>query len=193
MNKIYKNNAEKQAAYLQRKREKEEITASAAEEVAQIEKLGLCGFSEIAFETPARTREEEILVHRLWLRALEQPDVLPGETLRQLAQRTWNSLLASKDLGVITDGGGKWVEGKWVPGFDVWYPCYQPSKQHFQVPFDSRRYPNGPFGEGIRDAAKPGWFDQYWVPPKDCSGDEIISIDNLPSLPPICKSKKSAA
>ena len=137
--------------------------------------LNLCGFSEIAFDTPAQACQEEIQVHRSWLRALEQPDVLPGETLRQLAKRTWDALLSSKGLGVDTDGGG---------GFDVFYPLFSPSQQHFQIPFDSTRFPDGPFCEGLRDAARPGWFEEHWKSPSDCTGDEIISIQDLQSLPP---------
>ena len=174
MKNIYKNAAEKQAAYLQRKRAKQEAAAEQANEAAQYKRLNLCGFSEIAFETPAQTWLDEVQVHRSWLRALEQPDVQPGETLRELARRTWNSLLNdSTRLGVnISDGG-------------VWYPCFQPSVQHFQIPFDSRRFPGGPLGERIHGAASPDWFDVHWKSPTDCSGDEPIDIKQLPPLPPI--------
>jgi hypothetical protein len=189
MQKKYKNQAERQEAYRERTRAKQELAASAADEVAQMKALNLCGFSEIAFETPAQTWLEEVQLHRSWLRALEQPDVLPGETLRQLAKRTWEALLSSKGFGVTTDGGGKWTDtenGKrWIPGFNVWYPLFSPSQQHFQVPFDSKRFPGGPFGEGIRDAAKEGWFDIHWKAPSDCTGDEPIDIEKLPALPPI--------
>jgi len=190
--KKYANRAEQQDAYRERQRDKQAIAAEVADAHATIKRLNLCGFCEIAFDTPARTRDEEISVHRSWLRALQQPDVLPGgETLRQLAKRTWDSLLASEGYGVDTDGGGKWVDtenGKqWVEGFDVWYPLFSPSQQHFQVPFDSVRYPHGPFCAGIPDAAKPGWFDTYWVPPADCQNgeaDQPIDITALPPLPP---------
>lgn len=184
MKKIYKNAAEKQAAYLQRKREKQELAAEQADEIAAMRRLNLCGYGEVAYETPAQTWLDEVQIHRSWLRALEQPDVLPGETLRDLARRTFQALLASKNLGVITDGGGKWIDGKWIDGFDVWYPLFSPSQQDFQIPFDSARYPQGPFGEGIRDAAKEGWFDLHWKSPEG-TGDEPIDIENLPSLPPI--------
>jgi len=114
MKKIHKNAAEKQAAYLQRKREKEEIAVERADLDAQYKALNLCGFAETAYDTPAQSCQEEIQVHRSWLRALEQPDIKEGETLRALARRTWNALLSSEGLGVVTDGGGKWIEGKWV-------------------------------------------------------------------------------
>lgn len=180
----------------ERLKEKQEAAAEVADTVAQYRALNLCGFSEIAFDTPARTREEEISAHRSWLRALEEPDVQPGETLRELAQRTWNALLNSKGLGVNIDGGGKWVDAEngkqWVPGFDVWFPCFEPSKQHFQIPFDVRRFPEGPLGYRFRDAAKPEWFDEHWVAPEG-TGDEPIDIENLPTLPMMPVNRKSSA
>ncbi len=195
MKKKYKNRAEQQDAYRDRQRVKQGEAAEIADALATIKKLNLCGYSEIAFNTPARTRDEEILVHRSWLRALEQPDVLEGESLKELARRTWQSLLSSKGYGVDTDGDSKWVVAEdgskqWQRGFGVSYPLFDPQKQHFQVPFDSKRFPEGPFIEGIRDAAKPGWFDQHWKAPKDCTGDEPIDIASLPALPPMQQAKK---
>ena len=99
----------KQRAYMERKRAKQEVADEMADVNRTIERLNLCGFAETAYDTPAQTCEEEIQIHRSWLRALDQPDVLPGETLRQLAKRTWDSLLASKGYGVTTDGGGEWA------------------------------------------------------------------------------------
>ena len=164
MKKKYKNRAEQQDAYRERVKAKQESAAEAAKERAQYVALNLCSFAETGFETPAQTCQEEIQVHRSWLRALDQPDVQPGETLRQLAKRTWNALLDSKGFGVIKSGG-KWNDGEngrqRVEGFDVWYPLFEPSKQHFQIPFDSARYPQGPLGERIYGAAKPDWFETH--------------------------------
>src|SRR6266446_3168004 len=182
----------KQRAYMERKRAKQEVADDLADVNRTIERLNLCGFSEVASGVPARTCEEEIQVHRSWLRALQQPEILPGESLKELARRTWQSLLDSKGYGVGTDGGSKWVDGQWVRGFDVFYPLFSPSQQHFQIPFDSKRFPDGPFIEGIRDAAKPGWFDATWKAPKDCTGDEPIDIASLPALPPMQQAKKPA-
>lgn len=179
MQKKYKNAAEKQAAYLQRKKEREETAAERADEATQMKALNLCGFSEVAYDTPARTWLEEVQTHRSWLRAMEQPEIVPGETLRELAKRTWNGLFAASDFGVSINGD------------DVWYPLFDPNKQDFQVPFDSGRFPGGPLGERIHGAAKPDWFDKHWKPPSDCTGDEIISIEDLPTLPPM-KSKRAA-
>lgn len=181
---------------MERKKVGEEEAAEAADLDAQYQALNLCGFAETGYNTPAKTCLEEIQVHRSWLRALEQPDVLPGETLRQLARRTWGALLASEGYGVTADGGGKWVEdtqGKktWMSGFDLWYPLFDPNKQHFQIPFDSSRFSEGPLGVTIRGAAKPDWFDNHWIPPKDCTGDESIDLGSLKPLPPI-KFKRAA-
>jgi len=179
---------ERTAAYRERLAEKKAIAAEIADALATIKRLNLCGFSEVAFDTPAQTWLEEVQIHRSWLRALDQPDVLPGESLKELARRTWQSLLDSKGY-CDTDGGSKWVDGQWVRGYDVSYPLFSPSQQHFQIPFDSKQFPEGPFIEGIRDAAKPGWFDTYWKAPKDCSGDEPIDITTLPPLPPMQQRK----
>ncbi len=193
MKKKYASPKLKQRAYMERKKIKQEEADDLADVEATIKKLNLCGFAETAYDTPAKACLEEIQVHRSWLRALEQPDVLPGETLYQLAKRTWQVLLGSKGYGVTTDGGGKWDgpenDRKWVEGFSVWYPLFSPSQQHFQVPFDSTRYPGGPFGEGIRDAAKQGWFETHWQAPEG-TGDEPIDIANLPPLPPVPGTRK---
>jgi len=183
---------ERTQRYRERLSEKAEIAAEAASERAAIKALNLSGFSEVGYETSAQTWLEEVQIHRSWLRALEQPDVLPGETLRQLAKRTWNALLASEGYGVTTDGGGKWIDGQWAPGFDVCYPLFDSNKQHFQVPFDSIRFPGGPFEETIYGAAKPEWFDQHWQSPEG-TGDEPIDQKSLNPLPPMKKLRSPEA
>lgn len=177
MKKLYKNRAEQQEAYRNRQKAKQESATEEAEERAQCIARNLSSFGEVGFEKPARTCIEEFQVHRSWLRALDQPDLLPGESLRDLARRTWDALLNSSALGIMTDGGGKWIDGQWVPGSDVWLPYLDPNLQNFQ----------GWFGEVIYGAAKPDWFDAHWVPPKDCSSDEPIDLKSLPPLPPIRK------
>ncbi len=186
---------ERTQRYRERLTEKKAYAAEEADALATIKKLNLCGFSEVAFNTPARTWLEEVQTHRSWLRALQQPEILPGESLKELARRTWQALLDSKGYGVGTDGGSKWVVAEdgskqWQRGFDVFYPLFSPSQQHFQIPFDLKRFPEGPFIEGIRDAAKPEWFDATWKAPKDCTGDEPIDIAKLPALPPMQQAKK---
>jgi hypothetical protein len=181
----YKDQAERQRAYLARKREKEDLIAEHADEVATIKKLNLSGFSEVASGVLAQTWLEEVQIHRSWLRTLEQSDVLPGETLRQLAKRTWDSLLASKKLSVITDGGGKWIGSEWADGSDVWYPLFSLDTQTFQRSLNLERYPTAPFGQIVFDGAKPEWFDTNWTAPSDCTGDEPIDTEKLPDLPPM--------
>ena len=151
---------ERTQKYRERQKEKQEAAADAAEETAKIKELNLCSFAETAFDTPARSCDEEIQVHRGWLRAMGQPDMLPNETLRQLAQRTWTALLNSKGLGVF------------ISGNDVWFPLFVPSAQNFQ----------GWFGDNMHGAANPEWFDAHWIPP-NCSGDDPIDIRKLPKLP----------
>lgn len=196
MKKKYSDAAERQQAYRERQKVKQEAAAEAASEVALMRSLNLCSYGEVAFETPARTWLEEVQVHRSWLRAfrdigMDEPDVLPGESLRQLARRTWQALLRSEKfgLGVSSDGGGEWVDtpnGKQLArGFDVFYPLFSPSQQHFQIPFNSTRFPSGPFCERIRDGAKEGWFDAHWIPPSGCTGDEAIDHKSLKPLPPV--------
>src|SRR6266481_7946080 len=101
---------ERTAAYRERLAEKKAVAAEIADAKATIKRLNLCGFSEIAFNTPARTCAQEIQIHRSWLRALQQPDVFPEETLRQLDKRAWQALLDSDNLGV-GKLGGKWIDG----------------------------------------------------------------------------------
>src|SRR6266852_3419536 len=114
---------ERTQRYRERLTEKKAYAAEEADALATIKKLNLCGYSEVAFNTPARTWLEEVQTHRSWLRALQQPEILPGESLKELARRTWQALLNSKGYGVDIDGGGKWDgpehDRQWIPGFDV--------------------------------------------------------------------------
>ena len=173
--KIYKNRAEQQDAYRERKRAKQEAVAESADVNEQCAKWDLRFFGESAYNRNAESLYEEIHVHRQFLRALSQPDVLPGETLCQLAKRTWDALLKFEDTSL---SGGKWIEHKWTEGEDVWIPLFNPRNQQFD---------GGPTWQGcvVPGAAKLDWFDTHWIPPSDCTGNESISIDSLPNLPPI--------
>jgi len=173
MKKIYKDHAERQEAYRERQKEKQETAAEAAAERAQSALLDLRFFSESGFEQNARWFHEEVHIHRQFLRALGQPDVQDGETLRQLSKRTWNGLLNADGIGI-----SKWsdhLRDKYESGYDVWIPMFNPKTQQF----------DGWQGYAVHNAAKSGWFDSHWSPPKDCTGDECICIDDLPTLPPI--------
>jgi hypothetical protein len=175
---------ERTRRYRERLIEKQEEAADTADKEVLCERLNLCSFSEIRWNIPARTCAEEIMVHRQWLRALEADDVRDGETLRQLAKRTWNTLLKAEDIGVGTDGV---VDGIVTGNWGVWYPLFSINQQHFQLPVGGKHTTEGgPLGEGIRGACAPEWFDQHWSAP-DCTGDEPISVEDLPPLPPMPK------
>jgi hypothetical protein len=177
MKKIYKDQAERQEAYRTRQREKQEAAAEAASEKEQSAAMDLRFFGESSHGCNAEWSHEEIRVHRQFLRALSQPDVQEGETLRQLAKRTWDALLNSSGIGVST-----WsvhLRDKYESGYHAWIPMFNPNLQQF----------DGWHGYSVRGAVKDGWFDTHWSPPKDCTGDEPICIEDLPTLPPI-KSKR---
>jgi len=78
--------------------------------------------------------------------------VEPGETLRQLARRTFDAVLDAKGIGVFKSGE------------DVWVPMFNPRTQKF----------DGWYGYEVCGALRPGYFDEHWQPPKDCTGDEAI-------------------
>src|SRR2546427_1141066 len=92
--------AERTRRYRERLIEKREAAAEEASEKAKCVAQNLCGFAETGYKTPAQTCADEIRLHRSFLRALDQRDILPNETLRELARRTWNALLNSKSIGV---------------------------------------------------------------------------------------------
>jgi len=176
MKRIYKDHAERQGAYRQRQKEKQEAAAEEADEKAQCVALDLRFFGESAFDHNAETAKEEIQIHRSFLRALGQPDVQQNETLRQLGKRTWDALLNAERIGI-----DKWpvhLRDSYKSGYDVWIPMFDPKTQDFQ----------GWHGYSVRGAMKPDWFETHWTAPKDCTGDEIISIEDLPALP--MKTKK---
>src|SRR5437899_1813400 len=112
MKKIHKNAAERTAAYRERKKLKEEETAEEADEREQCRKFDLRFFGESGFEQNAQSCSEEIHIHRQFLRALNQPDIQEGETLRQLAKRTWDALLSYEFTSVDGD------TAEWIPMFN---------------------------------------------------------------------------
>jgi len=99
--------------------------------------------------------EDEVQIHRQFLRTLNQPDVQPDETLRELARRTYQA----------------WVTGPFASrdGRTIYVPGFNRAAQEF----DSE------FGFSIEDIP----FDEAWSPPKHYTGDEPIDVDSLPKLP----------
>jgi hypothetical protein len=163
MKKIHKDHAARQEAYRERQKEKQETAAEAAVEREKAARLDLRFFGESGFERSAESSHEEINIHRQFLRALGQPDVQNGETVRDLARRTWNALLNAEQIGV------------YQTGHDVWIPMFSTRLQQF----DSWH------GYSISGALRPGYFEEHWQLPKDSSGIGAISLEDLPSLPPI--------
>jgi len=139
--------------YRERLREKQE---TAAEQSAIRDKLWF--FAEVAPRIDARTHAEELAIHREFLRALGERDVQSGETLRDVARRTWFAWTR----GTIHDGPAE----VFCPGFNR----------------DTQQW--NPVGEGFVIKTKP--FDEMWVPPADCQNgeaDQPIDIHGLPKLP----------
>jgi hypothetical protein len=162
---------ERTQRYRERLTEKHEAAAEQAYDRAQCAKFDLRFFGESAHNRNAESSSEEIHIHRQFLRALGQPDV-QQESLRQLAQRTWNSY-----IGISDDVGGEWVDGKWIESDDRWVPLFNPGNQTFD---------GGPRWQGYIVPGGVRYFE-YWVPPVDCQNgeaDQPIDINLLPPLPP---------
>ncbi len=160
---------ERTQKYRERLSERRAAAAEETDERFQCSKFDLRFFGESGFDQNAQTCQEEIHIHRQFLRALSQPDVQEGETLRQLAKRTWDSLLVYEFTSV---------------GVDTWIPMFNPTNQTFDGG------PNPGHGYVVRGAMNPDWFDTHWVPPKNCDGNEPIDRENLKSLPSIQQAKK---
>jgi hypothetical protein len=165
MQKKYASPKLKQRAYIERKKVREEEDDDRAIEREKAARLDLRFFGESGFERSAESSRDEINIHRQFLRALNQSDVQPGETLRDLARRCWNALLNAEQIGVYESG------------HDVWLPMFNAKL----LQFDAWH------GYTVSGALRSGYFDAHWQPPRD--GDEAISLDDLPNLPPIKKRK----
>jgi hypothetical protein len=98
---------------------------------------------------------------------MEQRDVQPGETLRQLAERTWRAWNDMITSWLCVDG--KRVLPQKSPGFARGF-CRDTQNFHGFYGFDT-----------IKSIGVP--FEEMWRPPNGCTGDEPIDISNLPPLP----------
>jgi hypothetical protein len=119
-------------------------------------------FGESSPGRNANTFADELQIHREFLRALEKEDVQDGETLRTVAKRTYEA----------------WLTGPFTcrtcgPPFYV--PAFNRTGQQFDPDF----------GFGIGDVL----FEDIWTSPKDCTGDEVIDVGDLPKLPKLSKPK----
>jgi hypothetical protein len=118
-------------------------------------------FGDTAPGVPARTFDEELAVAREFARALEQPDVIAGESLRSFCKRVFlawpNHSLSSKNLG-------------YDPNADVYVPGLARRSQRMHEDY------------GFSLSGRS--FEETWVPPADGNtGDEVIDIASLAALP----------
>jgi hypothetical protein len=158
-------NRERQRRHRQREAQKKDHSIEAqrvASERAERKRRNLHFFGESSPGRDAQTCVEELQIHREFLRALEEPDVQPGETLGAVAKRTREG----------------WVKGPFACGL-YGPPIYVPAFDRTNQRFDPE------FGFTIGDAP----FEDIWTPPKDCTGDELIDLGALPKLPKRSKSK----
>jgi hypothetical protein len=162
------NRLRKQA---QREREKQKSEKYLAELEEQEERAlyttrNLLFFGEQAPGVDAKTHDAELRTHREFLRALDEPDVRPGETLRQVAKRTWHAW-----LNQVTSWTCSGDERKPNPP-DTFLAAFNRSTQKF---------------DGLHGFDRTKWcnetFENIWRPPKDCTGDEAIDVSTLPQLP----------
>jgi hypothetical protein len=127
-------------------------------------------FGEQAPGVDAKTHDAELQIHREFLRALDQPDIQPGENLRHVAERTWKAWLNQTTSWTCSGD-----ERKPNPR-DAFLAAFNRTTQKFDCfhGFD---------GTSWRDES----FENIWRPPKG-TGDEPIDIRTLPELP-YCQSK----
>ena len=123
-------------------------------------------FGEQAPGVDAKTHDAELQIHREFLRALDQPDVQPGETLRQVAEHTWKAW-----INKVTSWTCSGDERKPNPP-DAFLAAFNRTTQKFDGlhGFDGTHWRNDT-------------FENIWRPPKGCTGDEPIDVSTLPQLP----------
>jgi len=110
-------------------------------------------FGETSPGKNAETAEEEIQIHREFLRALAQPDVQPGETLRQVAKRTFEA----------------WAQA--TGSFESYRPAFNRGLQRFD-----HDYGFGLSGNPFEEI----WFAPTDCNPDDPT--DIASLPDLPKL-----------
>lgn len=166
MKKKWKNAAERTAAYRERLAQKQEAADAAASEESVSRHWDLRFFGESAYDHNAQTAADEIHIHRQFLRALGEPDVQDGESLRALAKRTWTSLLNAKDIGICSGSKSDNVE----------IPLFNPKTQQFE---------GGPWYmiDDVHDGLNEDWFEKHWTGPDGTDPDQPIDVSSLPPLP----------
>ena len=151
----------------ERKQREQNIEEQEIEETAaEYQTKNLHFFGEESPGVDAKTHDSELKIHREFLRAMDQPDVQPGETLRQLAKRTWEAWLNQTTSWTCSGD-----ERKPNPP-DAFLTSFNRTKQKF---------------DGLHGFDGTHWrnetFENIWRPPKDCTGDEPIDVSTLPPLP----------
>jgi hypothetical protein len=161
--------ARKQKQRTRDKKEREQYEAELDKrELAEVYRnLNLHYLGEEAPGIDACSFEAELAIHREFLRAMGQPDVQPGETLRQLAERTWRGWNDMITSWLCVDG--RRVLPQKSPGFARAF-CRDTQNFHGFYGFDT-----------IKSIGVP--FEEMWRPPNGCTGDESIDISKLPPLP----------
>jgi hypothetical protein len=131
----------------------------AAAERAERRRRNLLCYGECTAGRNADTLGEELMIHRQFLRALGEPDVCDGETLRSISQRTYQA----------------WINGPFASrdGRTIYVPAFNGTTQQFDPDF----------GYELDDIP----FDELWSPPNGFTGNEIIDVNNLPTLPNLPK------
>jgi hypothetical protein len=158
---------QKQRAREKKAREQYEVELSKREQDEMYRNFGLHYCGEESPGIDAKTHDAELAIHREFLRAMEQPDVQAGETLRQVAERTWKAWNDMVTSWWCVDG--KRVLPHKTPGFAL---AFKRATQEFDGfhGFNTTKYLEVP-------------FDQLWTAPNGCTGDEPIDIAALPDLP----------
>jgi hypothetical protein len=158
-------NRERQRRHRQREAQKRAHSIEAqrlAGERAERKRRDLHFFGEFSSGRDAKTCAEELQIHREFLRALGQPDVQPGETLRTVAKRAFEACLT----GTFTCRSY---------GSPFYAPAFDRTRQQFDPDF----------GFAIGDVL----FEEIWTPPSNSTGDELIDTAALPRLPKLSKTK----
>jgi hypothetical protein len=159
---------QKQRAREKKAREQHEVELNEREQAEVYRNLDLHYFGEEAPGVDAKTHDAELQIHREFLRAMNQPDVQPGETLRQVAGRTWRAWNDMVTSWFCDDE--KLVLPQKSPGFAL---AFDRANQKFNGfhGFDTRKYLNTP-------------FDELWMAPLD-DGERPIDVAALPPLKPV--------
>ena len=154
----YDRNAKQKERDRERQKRDKVIEAwAAAQKREERVRRNLHFYGEKAPGRDAKTHAEELQIHREFLRALDKPDVQPGETLRMVAKRTYD----------------QWLVGRYADHHagEYYVPAFNRTLQRFDPDF------------GFKLDGKA--FEELWTPPKDCNGDEPIDVAAFPDLPKV--------